>query len=45
MPNPNNQFPNTKIKSLCFTINIITKPKFIIDDYNYYDNIDGVKKF
>lgn len=37
-PNPNDIFPNPKIKTICFVKNIITKPSIIVGDYTYYSD-------
>ena len=45
MIDPNNAFPLTNTKRLCFLKNIITNPNVIIGDYTYYDDPDDVKSF
>lgn len=44
-PDPNAVYPNENIKQLCFIKNTITRPNIIVDDYTYYDDIDGAENF
>lgn len=44
-PDPNNIYPNEKIKSVCFIKNVITRPNIIAGDYSYYDDDEGAENF
>ena len=44
-PNPNNIYPNEKIKQIVFIKNVITNPNIIVGDYTYYADISGAEKF
>ncbi len=44
-PNPNDKFPNSKIPSLCYIKNVITRPNIIVGDYTYYDDSEGAENF
>lgn len=44
-PNPNDNFPNKNIPSLCFIKNVITRKNILVGDYTYYDDVNGADKF
>ena len=44
-PNPNSIYPNEQIKQIVYIKNVITRPKIIVGDYTYYDDVDGAERF
>lgn len=40
-----NNYPNDKIKQVCFIKNVIKNPNIIIGEYTYYDDEDGAENF
>lgn len=45
MIDPNQKFPITNVKRLCFLKNVIDNPNIIVGDYTYYDDPDNVENF
>lgn len=44
-PDPNQIYPNPKLKQIVFIKNVITRPNILIDDYTYYDDVTGAENF
>ncbi len=44
-PDPNNIYPNEKIKQVVFIKKLITRTKIIVREYNYYYDINGAEIF
>lgn len=44
-PDPDEVYPNEKIKSVVFIKNVISRPNIIAGEYSYYDDNTGAEKF
>jgi len=44
-PDPNEIYPNSSMKQICYIKNVVTNPNIIVGAYTYYDDAGGAENF